>query len=124
MYVRPVRDQLAVFDLATLRRRVEDDGELIAEMIELYLSSSPLLLNELETAVGAQDGEKTLRAAHTLKGVLKNMCADSCAAAALDLELVAKSGRLDGADEFLHVLTQEAELLRSALTNVDLETPA
>ena len=69
-------------------RRVEDDLDLIAEMIDLYMSSSPVLLNEIESAVAARDSQKIDRAAHALKGVLKNMCAHTCAEAALHLETI------------------------------------
>src|SRR5687768_5434867 len=68
-----------IFDREGLRARVEGDHELFEEMIELYLSSSPLLLTEIESAVACRDGLKINRAAHTLKGVLKNMCASTCA---------------------------------------------
>ena len=64
-----------VFDREALRARVENDLDLLAEMIDLYLTSSPLLLSELESAVASGDGERVTRAAHTLKGVFGSMCA-------------------------------------------------
>jgi CheY-like chemotaxis protein len=107
-----------VFDLAALRERVENDLELLDEMIELYLSSSPLLLAELETAIKSRDREKLSRSAHTLKGVLKNMCANACAEAALQLEMTGKSGDIERADESLVALKNEFQRLESALTTV------
>jgi CheY-like chemotaxis protein len=107
-----------VFDLASLRERVENDLELLDEMIELYLSSSPLLLTELESAVKSRDRDKVNRAAHTLKGVLKNMCADACAQAALQLEMIGKSGDIERADESLAMLKNEFRRLESALTTM------
>ena len=101
-----------------LRARVEGDLELFEEMIELYLSSSPLLLTEIESAVASRDGEKINRAAHTLKGVLKNMCAATCADAALELETIGKSGDLQRAPQSLGTLKNEYQRLQSVLTTV------
>jgi signal transduction histidine kinase/CheY-like chemotaxis protein/HPt (histidine-containing phosphotransfer) domain-containing protein len=107
-----------IFDVEGLRARVEGDAELFEEMIELYLSSSPLLLTEIESAVACRDGEKINRAAHTLKGVLKNMCAAACASAALELELIGKAGNLERAPQSLGSLKQEYQRLQSVLTCV------
>jgi HPt (histidine-containing phosphotransfer) domain-containing protein len=107
-----------VFDMEGLRERVEGDAELFEEMIELYLSSSPLLLTEIESAVAARDREKINRAAHTLKGVLKNMCATTCAEAALELETIGKTGDLERAAQSLGTLRQEYHRLKSVLTTV------
>jgi HPt (histidine-containing phosphotransfer) domain-containing protein len=109
------RFETEVFDLSALRARVEDDLELLAEMIDLYLSSSPLLLQEIESAVAARDRERINRTAHTLKGLLKNMCATTCAEAALQLEAIGKTGDLTQADELLAALKHEFERLQTVL---------
>jgi CheY-like chemotaxis protein len=107
-----------VFDMTGLRARVEDDMDLLSEMVDLYLSSSPVLMTEIESAVAARDAEKITRGAHTLKGVLKNMCAAAGADAALQLEMVAKSGQLERADEQFTALKGRYEQLHSALAAV------
>ena len=106
-----------MFDISALRERVEDDLELLAEMIELYLTSSPLLLTEIESAVAARDCNKITRGAHTLKGVLKNMCATTCAEAALQLEMVGTSGEFERVDQLLANLKHEFEHLQAVLTD-------
>jgi HPt (histidine-containing phosphotransfer) domain-containing protein len=75
-------------------------------------------LTEIESAVACRDGEKINRAAHTLKGVLKNMCAAACANAALELELIGKTGNLERAPQSLGSLKQEYQRLQSVLTCV------
>ena len=107
-----------VFDIAALRARVEDDLDLLAEMIDLYLSSSPLLLTELESAVASSDGERVTLAAHTLKGVLGNMCASTCAEAALQLEMIGQTGDFAQADQSLATLKHEFKHLQAVLTEV------
>jgi HPt (histidine-containing phosphotransfer) domain-containing protein len=113
-----VQIETAIFDLAALKDRVENDMELLDEMIELYLSNSPQLLNDIEDAVAAHDCEKINRAAHTLKGVLKNMCANACAEAALRLENMAKTGDLGKAEKMLADVQFESQRLESHLTVV------
>jgi two-component system sensor histidine kinase/response regulator len=112
----PVEAEL--FDFAALRARVEDDLDLLAEMIDLYMSSSPLLLNEIESAVAARDGHKIDRAAHTLKGMLSNMCAHTCVEAALQLETIGRTGRVEQADQSLAELKAEVQRLQTVLTVV------
>jgi CheY-like chemotaxis protein/HPt (histidine-containing phosphotransfer) domain-containing protein len=107
-----------VFDLAALTSRVEDDLELLAELVDLYLSSSPELIAEAELAVSERDGQKIARAAHTLKGVLKNICAPASAEAALQLEIAGKSSDGVAIDQSLSHLKNELERLRSKLAEV------
>jgi CheY-like chemotaxis protein len=107
-----------VFDIEALRSRVENDLALLSEMIDLYLSSSPLLLQELESAVAFRDGERIARAAHTLKGVLGSMCASTCAEAALQLEMIGTTGDFGQAHQSLVILKHEYKQLQSVLTEV------
>jgi CheY-like chemotaxis protein/HPt (histidine-containing phosphotransfer) domain-containing protein len=108
-----------VFDLAALQARVEDDQQLLAEMISLHLHSSPQLLAEVESAVALRHRTNLVRGSHTLKGVLKNMCATRCARAALEVENIGNSGTWDGADQALVELRTEFEQLRVALSTFD-----
>jgi two-component system, sensor histidine kinase and response regulator len=107
-----------VFDFAALRDRVENDLDLLSEMVELYLVTSPALMTEIESAVAARDAEKLNRAAHTLKGVLRNMCATNCADAAYELETIGKAGDTAHAGESLVALRDEFQRLKSALKQV------
>jgi response regulator RpfG family c-di-GMP phosphodiesterase len=113
-----------VFDLVTLRARVEEDLDLLQEMVELYLSSAPPLVEEVEAAVASRDQEALARSAHTLKGVLKNMCAAACADAAYELETIGKQGDLTPANQALCKLKHELEQLESALVRVPEELKA
>jgi hypothetical protein len=60
-----------------------------------------------------------VRGSHTLKGVLKSMCATRCARAALEVENIGNSGTWDGADQALVELRTEFEQLRVALSTFD-----
>ncbi len=111
----PIVADSEVFDLGSLRARVENDLELLDELVELYFSSSPLLVAEIEAAVSERNAEKLVRGAHTLKGVLRNMCATNCADAAFELEKLAKANELEHADESLAALKNEYERLNVVL---------
>jgi len=113
--------QTDLFDLASLQGRVEGDLDLLAEMIELHLTHSPLLLDELDAAVAAKDGEKVMRAAHTMKGMLKNMCAARSAEVALELESAGRAGEFDQVGRSLATLKDELEGLRVTLTEMTKE---
>jgi HPt (histidine-containing phosphotransfer) domain-containing protein len=103
---------------------VEGDLELLAELIELYLIHSPAMLAEIDSAVAAKDGEKITRAAHTLKGMLKNMCAERCADAALELESAGRVNDVVRLDQSLTTLREELEHLRKVLIEVASEVVA
>jgi two-component system, sensor histidine kinase and response regulator len=114
---KPIRDpQNEVFDLAALRARVEGDQDLLVELVDLYLESSPTLFSELESAVRAGDAQRVARVAHTLKGMLSNICAPSCAAAALELETIGNTLELARVDDARFALEKEATRLRSLMT--------
>ena len=114
----PLNDQVEIFDLAGLRARVENDLDLLTEMLELYLDSSPRLMEEIEKAITCGDPHRTARAAHTLKGVLRNLCAGSCAETALKLEESAGAGDLASADQTLVTLKEQYEHLRHVVTGI------
>jgi HPt (histidine-containing phosphotransfer) domain-containing protein len=117
-------NEIEIFDLAELRARLEDDHELVAEMIDLYLNSSPPLMAEIQSAVISGDSQRICRATHTLKGVVKNMCAERCADAALQLEEIARKSELALADQHLALLKSEFACLQSVMSGVAKESLA
>jgi CheY-like chemotaxis protein len=108
-------DDVEVIDLEALRAHLEEDLDLVEEMIELFLETSPQLLAEVETAVANGDGPLLARSAHTLKGALQNMCAQQCARLALRLETCGRKGEMVQAGLSLAELQNEWKRLQSAL---------
>jgi signal transduction histidine kinase/CheY-like chemotaxis protein/HPt (histidine-containing phosphotransfer) domain-containing protein len=106
-----------VIDFQSLMERVEDDTVLVEEMIELYLGSSPRLVEEIEQGVGKRDAEAIHRAAHALKGALQNLSAEASAQAARKLEMMGRMDDLEGAEHSLAELKDELERLQWALNN-------
>ena len=110
----PLADSDAI-DLATLLSRVENDMELLGEMIELFLDSSPLLLSEIEAGVARRDSQTIERAAHALKGAMQSLSATPAAKAALRLEELGRAGDLASAEEALAELKDEFQRLCTIL---------
>jgi PAS domain S-box-containing protein len=52
--------------------RLDGDRELLLELAALFLADGPQMWSELRTAMAAPDVERSVRAVHSLKGVLVN----------------------------------------------------
>ncbi len=104
-----------VCDLAALRVRVEGDAQLVAELIDLFLETSPELESDLGAAAAAGDMQALERAAHSLKGALRNLCAGPAAEAAAELEAIGRTGDLAAVPRALAAFTGEMARLRAAL---------
>lgn len=64
-------DDVAWDKMAALAR-VDNDTAFLAEMVQMFLDSSPKLLAELEAAIASHDASAIARAAHTLRGNAAN----------------------------------------------------
>jgi HPt (histidine-containing phosphotransfer) domain-containing protein len=104
-----------IFDYDALFERVEQDLDLLQEMVELFIDSSPQLLKEIETAVANGDGPMLAHSAHTLNGALQNMCAERCARIAQRLEACGQQCDIVQAGPLLEDLQDEWQPLQSAL---------
>jgi two-component system sensor histidine kinase/response regulator len=110
-----------VIDMAALRARVEDDADLLAEMIELFLDSAPGLLDEVAAGVQHRDARAVQLSAHALKGAMQSMGAMPGARAALRLETIGMTGDMSHADETLATLKEEFDRLVTALAQMAKE---
>jgi two-component system, sensor histidine kinase and response regulator len=118
------QDTLTTIDLPALRARVEDDLDLMREMIDLFLDSSPMLLAELESGITRQDSQTIERAAHALKGALQSLAAGPAARAALRVEELGRNGELQILESALHDLQDELQRLNTELQTYSHEVPA
>ncbi len=62
-----------VIDFKTLSERLENDWQLLDEMVGLFLSSTPMLLEQLEAEVSRGDCHAVQCSAHALKGALQSI---------------------------------------------------
>jgi two-component system sensor histidine kinase/response regulator len=88
----------AVFDERAALSYVGGDRKILAQVVELFRSDTPLSIERIETALRARDGEALRMAAHALKGAIATVGSAAGKAAAADLERVAQSKRFDEAE--------------------------
>jgi HPt (histidine-containing phosphotransfer) domain-containing protein len=94
---------------------VGGDEELLREVLQLFLSEYPNLFDDVQRAVEQSNASSLERAAHTLKGSLSTIGAEFAAQTALSLELMGRTGQLDGASEQLGNLNMALTRLATEL---------
>ena len=108
----------ALLDDARMRVFRVDYPEIIDQLIELFVESTPPLLSELRAGAETGDEEAVRRAAHKLKGSCQNVGAGFMAKLAAKIERTSTAGafELDGLDR---VFADTRDALRSALLEGD-----
>jgi two-component system sensor histidine kinase/response regulator len=105
---------VALVDEARMRLFRVDYPEIVDQLIELFVESTPPLLAELRESATEGDAEAVRRTAHKLKGSCQNIGAGFMAKLAYDLELArgAEPAQLDALDR---VFEDTRDALRAAL---------
>ena len=99
---------ISIESLQQLKEVMEDEFPLLVEM---FVTDSAKLIQEIEQAYQAQDTEKLRIAAHTLKGISSNMAAVGFSGICKIIEDRARSAELEG-------LSEHIEELKSSYTQV------
>lgn len=102
----------------SLRELSDGDGDLLAELFQLFLTDTPPRLDAIEAAIAGGDAPALQRAAHTLKGSAGGLGATRIQAICMELEHTAKRGTTEGTAalaatlrlEYLRVTRAIAEL--------------
>jgi two-component system, sensor histidine kinase and response regulator len=63
----------ALVDEARMRTFRDDYPDIVDQLVDLFLQSTPPLLDELHAALDGDDGKELRRAAHKLKGSCQNV---------------------------------------------------
>ena len=95
----------------------EDDPDMLAEIIGLYIDRAPELLQSLEEAIANTDAESLRVTAHTLKSSSANVGARVLADLCRELEEMGRCGSLDNAATRLAVLHNEYQRVNAALSD-------
>ncbi len=111
-------DLSPALDKEMLLNAFEGDWEFLKEVVDVFLSDYPKLLEDLRNASRTGDSETLMRAAHSLKGMLKNFQADPAANVAFELEKKGKGDNFDGVPEAIDNLTAQAAELEKALIGI------
>jgi two-component system sensor histidine kinase/response regulator len=115
-----VADQLQQLDESLALSRVGGDADLLREVIELFLDDYPHTLENIRSAVAAQDATKIEHEAHSLKGSVSTFGARRAFEAALALEKQGRSKNLSGVEnglcqleDALQALVPELQLIQA-----------
>jgi CheY-like chemotaxis protein/nitrogen-specific signal transduction histidine kinase/HPt (histidine-containing phosphotransfer) domain-containing protein len=102
-------------DRAQALSRVGGDQSLLAELAGLFLEEFPRLSQAIRDGIATRNPAAVVGAAHQLKGLLAQFCADAGRELAWQVELAAKEGDLARAADAAGRLSAEWELLRPEL---------
>ncbi len=80
----------STFDDERLLQRCMNNGELAHRVVDAFLMSNALLLNNLENLAATRNWPDLARAAHRLKGASDNVAAPRLRQLAAELETVAR----------------------------------
>ena len=112
-----------VLDPPALERLLEtigDDRSLLAALIDTFLSDAPRLVETARRGLDHGQTDELRRAAHTLKSNAATFGATSLSEQSRQLEALARSGVLEGADGLIARIDAEYERVRIALEAVRL----
>jgi HPt (histidine-containing phosphotransfer) domain-containing protein len=107
---------LSNWNLAELLERLDNDHEFLRELLSIFREDSRVNLQKARAALQARDLPELTRAAHTMKGMLKNLSMEGAAEIASALESSAREGQCESAqacfarlEEALAALLPEVE---------------
>jgi PAS domain S-box-containing protein len=110
-----------VLQTPALERLVEtigDDRSLLTALIDTFLGDAPRLVEAARRGLEHGQTDEVRRAAHTLKSNGATFGASSLSELSRQLEALARSGTLEGADELITRIDAEYERVRIALETV------
>ncbi len=90
-------------------------ADFIGELVDTFLEDAPRLLNEMRSALRANDAETFRRAAHSLKSNSATFGADHLSALAREMEMMGKDHRLPEAESSLQPLERALEAVGAEL---------
>jgi CheY-like chemotaxis protein len=114
----------AVLDRATLQdllSLVGGEFDKLAMLIDSFLQDAPQLLAELDRSIASGDASGVRRVAHSLKSNGTDLGALTFSSLCKELEMLGKSGELEGAVELAARIKAEFEQARAALAAIEHE---
>jgi two-component system sensor histidine kinase/response regulator len=97
--------------------RLGGDEELLRELVQIFVTESPKLVQKLREAVIASDAESMMRAAHSIKGELSCLGAAAAAETAQKLEAMGRDQKLAAALETFNHFERELQAFQTKLVD-------
>jgi len=103
---------LPAMNLEELLIRVENDRELLCQLLGIFKTEFPRLLERLQQSVARQDVKNVEAASHAMKGMLSGISAIQAAVTASRLEEMGRNKEVSGLSDTLALFeSQWADLL-------------
>lgn len=109
----------SVLNLAEAMNNLDGDGELLEEIVDIFMETAPQQLESLGNCISINEIDVVAMNAHGMKGGASNFCAKRFVAAALKLELKAKTGSLEGAEVLLDEMKGAFEEMKEVIQVVN-----
>ena len=119
----PVRDTTLDQTALDNIRAVDEDGSVLAEVIQMYLDEVPQHLSAMRAGLAQRDGAAIGRSAHALKSASFNVGAKGVGELCRRLEKEGKSGDLSETEDRLAALTAMLDRVQTAL-RAEMRQPA
>jgi HPt (histidine-containing phosphotransfer) domain-containing protein len=104
-----------VFDRSVLGDRLMDDGDLIAEIIAIFLEDVPRRIASLKEHLISERTAEAGEQAHSIKGAAADVGGEIVRAVAFEMEKAGKAGDLEALKKTMPVLEKEFERLKEAM---------
>jgi signal transduction histidine kinase/DNA-binding response OmpR family regulator/HPt (histidine-containing phosphotransfer) domain-containing protein len=104
-----------VFDRSLALTGIEGDLDLFSEIVQIFISSSPMMMSQIREAIRRTDAAGLESGAHALKGSVSNFGAQTAVTLAQKLETAGRSRDLGTAVNVFSELEIEIECLSKAL---------
>ena len=111
----------SVLNLAEAMTNLDGDTELLQEIMEIFLETAGGQFAVIQSGIESGDVKQVAVDAHGMKGGASNFCAKNFVRCALKLELKAKEGSLDGAQELLDDMQAAFQELQEVATVINWE---
>ena len=98
-----------IIDLPEVLERVQNDRELLAELIDIFLEDCPAKISMIKQAVLKKDFSQLRDTSHSMKGASGNISAKRLHTTFLQIEQLAKNDSLEGIEAFLKDLDKQFE---------------
>jgi two-component system sensor histidine kinase/response regulator len=96
-------------DLATTLERLDGDRDLFEELVQLFKSECPRVIDEMRSAIAQHDSKSLEHTAHGLKGSSAQVGALAVSQVAMEIEKLARSGNIESSREHFQILQSEIE---------------
>ncbi len=113
----------ATVDKMLLLNAFDGDWSFLKEIVEVFLSDYPRLMDDLRRANTEGDGDLLMRSAHSLKGMLRNFQAESAAEIAFEIEKKAKADNFDSVQTMIGHLTDRITEVDKMLREIVEQQP-